>query len=84
MRVEQRLDGTLAVRHGEQYLAISECEVAKKPKAAEAAGGKREGNRQGGRKRRGSDWKKGFDLQKALPMWQAAQASGYRREEATE
>jgi Integrase core domain/Homeodomain-like domain len=81
VRVEQRLDGTLAVRHGEQYLAISECEVAENRKAA---GGERKAKRRGGRKRRGSDWKKGFDLHKAVPMWQAAQATGYRREEATE
>jgi hypothetical protein len=34
VRVEQRLDGTLAVRHGEQYLPVKECAAADKPKAA--------------------------------------------------
>src|SRR3984893_7972558 len=31
VRVEQRLDGSLAVRHGERYLAVQECAVAIKP-----------------------------------------------------
>jgi transposase len=81
VRVEQRLDGTLAVRHGEKYLPIGECAEAEK---RAAAGVEKKAKTRAAKKRRGSDWKKGFDLQKSLPMWQAAQASGYRREEATE
>src|SRR5450631_1598345 len=37
VRVEERLDGSLAVRHGERYLPVEECVVADKPKAARPA-----------------------------------------------
>jgi transposase len=33
VRVEQRLDGTLAVHHGERYLPVKACAAADKPKA---------------------------------------------------
>ena len=32
MRVEQRLDGSLAVRYGERYLPIEECAAPSKSK----------------------------------------------------
>ena len=34
VRVEQRLDGSLAVRYGERYLPVEECAAADKAKAA--------------------------------------------------
>jgi transposase len=77
VRVEARLDGSLAVRHGERYLPIEECTVAEKskdvgpPKPVKT-------HRAGGR---GSDWNKNFDLKKSPKMWDAARASGYRRGE---
>jgi transposase len=77
VRVEQRLDGSLAVRHGERYLPLKECAAADKPndarpvKAAKTRGGKR-----------GGDWKRNFDLKKAPKIWQAAQASGHKRGES--
>jgi len=37
VRVEERLDGSLAVRHGERYLPVKECAAADKPKAARPA-----------------------------------------------
>lgn len=37
VRVEMRLDGSLAVRYGERYLPVKECAVAEQPKAAAAA-----------------------------------------------
>src|SRR5450755_2101962 len=37
VRVEQRLDGSLAVRHGERYLPVKECAVADKPKTSSPA-----------------------------------------------
>jgi len=76
VRVEQRMDGTLAVRHGERYLPIEECVAAEKtsqpvkPKPARQI------------QRRGSDWNKNFDLKKGPKVWQAAQESGRRREDA--
>jgi transposase len=78
VRVERRLDGSLAVRHGERYLPVKECGTADKPKAArpkKAATTRRAA-------RRGSDWNKDFDLKKAPKLWQAVQASGHRRGEA--
>jgi transposase-like protein len=77
VRVEQRLDGSLAVRHGERYLPVEECAAADKPKAdGPVKAAKRRASR------RGSDWDKNFDLKKAPKVWQAAQGSGHRRGEA--
>ena len=78
VRVEQRLDGSLAVRHGERYLPVKECVAADKPKATRQV--KPTKTRRTGR--RGSDWNKNFDLKKAPKIWQAAQTSGRRRGEA--
>src|SRR5216683_5512496 len=61
VRVEQRLDGSLAVRHGKRYLPVKECAAADKPKAARPAKTAKP-HRSG---RRGSDWDKNFDLKKA-------------------
>jgi transposase len=77
VRVEQRLDGSLAVRYGERYLPIEECAAAGKPKAAAAVKASKP-HRPGGR---GSDWQKNFDLKKAPKVWQAAQGSGHKRGE---
>jgi hypothetical protein len=74
VRVEQRLDGSLAVRHGERYLPVKECAVAKKSKAARSVKTAKKHRGDG----RGSGWKN-FDLKKAPKIWQAAQDSGHRR-----
>jgi transposase len=78
VRVEKRLDGSLAVRHGDRYLPVKECAVADRPKAAprKSMAGKRRATK------RGSDWDKTFDLKKGPKVWQAARESGYRPEEA--
>jgi transposase len=75
VRVEQRMDGTLAVRHGDRYLPIKECSAT--PKKALPSKPKPTRRTQ----RRGSDWDKNFDLKKGPKVWQAAQASGSRRQE---
>jgi transposase len=75
VRVEKRLDGTLAVRYGDRYLAVNQCVAAEKPPAVPSA--KTAKTPHAGR--RGSDWNKNFDLQKAPKVWQAAQASGHRK-----
>ena len=73
VRVEKRLDGSLAVRYGERYLAMKPCAPAEKkaptPAQVEPTGKRRQ-------TRRGSDWNKNFDLKKGPKIWQAAQASG--------
>src|SRR6266404_6507597 len=78
LRVEQRLDGSLAVRQGEHYLPVTECAPADRPKAARPKNKPATTRRAG---RRGSDWNKDFDLKKAPKLWQAVQASGHRQTE---
>ena len=76
VRVEQRLEGSLAVRHQDRYLPIEQCSMAERvreqapleqqPKPTKVAP-------------RGSDWNRDFDLHDAPKIWQASQASGHRR-----
>lgn len=68
VRIEKRLDGTLAVRYGDRYLSIRECGVVEKPKKSPPQPKTTRRMYQ-----RGSDWKKNFDLKKGLKVWQAAQ-----------
>ena len=66
VRVEKRLDGLMAVRFREKYLPVKLCEVANKakdPAPSKPAKARRAS-------RRGSDWGKNFDLQKAPKIWQ--------------
>ena len=76
VRVEKRLDGSLAVRFGERYLTVSPCAAAEQRKAppAKPAAARRQPAR-----KRGSDWNKNFDLKKGPKVWQVAQEPGYRR-----
>jgi transposase len=76
VRVEQRLDGTLAVRHGDRYLPVEECTVAERVTVAPEASK----TKTAGRHPRGSDWNKNFDLKKAPKIWQVAQGSGHSGE----
>jgi transposase len=76
VRIEHRLDGSLAVRHGERYLPVKECAVADQHKTRRAARSAKTHRRTGPR---GSDWNKNFDLKKAPKVWQAAKASGHKR-----
>lgn len=77
VRVEARLDGSLAVRHRDRYLPVKECTVADQPKAGKRATPARK--RSAGK--RGSKWLEDFDLKKGPKIWQAAKASGARTEE---
>src|ERR1019366_8117233 len=75
VRVEKRLDGSLAVRYGERHLRVGVCEVAGGPRAppgVRAAKPRRTG-------RRGSAWGKDFDLKKGPKVWQVAAESGRRK-----
>jgi len=77
VRVEARLDGSMAVRYQERYLPVKECaaaEKARKPAAVKPARSPRRGQRSSG-------WNKSFDIKKGPKVWQAAQASGCRPEE---
>jgi hypothetical protein len=81
VRVEQRLDGSLAVRYGERYLPIQECAMAEKPTKPALSRKSKAGRRTS---QRGSDWNKNFDLHKGPKVWQAAQRSSHRLAEAGE
>jgi transposase InsO family protein len=73
VRVEWRLDGSIAVRYQERYLTVEKCLQPARPAEAQA---KSKPDRKPAK--RGSDWNKNFDLKKALPVWKAAQESGHR------
>lgn len=77
VRVEKRLDGSMAVRFGERYLKVELCAVAEKPKAK--APPVTPVVRRQPRRKPGSDWGKNFDLKKGPEVWQAARASGHKR-----
>jgi hypothetical protein len=78
VRVEQRLDGSMAVRFGERDLPVEQCAVADKVQVSAVAAKPKpaKAHRAG---RLGSDWNQNFDLKKAPKLWQATQASGHRR-----
>ena len=76
VRVEKRLDGSLAVRFGARYVTVRPCVVAEKTKAQPV---KQARARRQHASKRGSDWDKNFDLKKAPKVWQAAQESGYKQ-----
>jgi transposase-like protein len=75
VRVEKRLDGTMAVRHGEKYLPVKTCVPAEKQKHPPKPEQPRRAQPRGG------DWNKDFDLKKGPKVWQAAEASGQRAAE---
>ena len=75
VRIEKRLDGSVAVRYGERYLEVKLCAVAEKPTVPPS---KPAGARLRRTSKRGSDWNKNFDLKKGPKIWQAAEESGHR------
>jgi hypothetical protein len=77
IRVEQRRDGTVAGRFRDGYLHVERCDQRIKVTPAKPA--KTKPQSQPAKK---SAWNKHFDLKKAPKLWQAAQGSGARREEA--
>lgn len=73
VRVEKRLDGSMAVRYQERYLSVKAC-----AKASPQPAGKTKVRPVRKQTQRRSDWNRKFDLKKAPPIWKAAQSSGYR------
>jgi hypothetical protein len=64
VRVEQRLDGSLAVQFRQRYLGVTECQPQPKvtaPRPSRAV--------KSPRPKAASDWMKNFQLQKGPPMW---------------
>ena len=79
VRVEKRLDGSVAVRFRERYLTVTICQP--RPQAAASVAPKPVRRPPAGR-RRGSDWGKNFHLDQGPKIWQAAEFSGTRPPEA--
>ena len=77
VRVEERRDGSVALRFRDRYLHIEEC--AQRPKVASSKPAK---TRAKAKPVRRSEWNKNFDLKKAPKIWQAARGSGARPEES--
>jgi len=73
VRIEKRLDGSLAVRYGPRYLPLRPCAVAKElaPSPVKPRGTPP-------RRRTSRDWGQNFDLKKGPKIWQAAAAAGPR------
>ncbi len=76
VRIEQRLDGSMAVRYQDRYLTVAECAPAARPLAVDP---KPKPAHRSAKVNR--DWNKSFDLHKAPPVWRAARATGCRNEE---
>ena len=77
VRLEQRLDGSMAVRFGQRYLPVQECVPAEKAKVARAAKPAKASRTA----RRVREWNKNFDLNKGPKIWQAAESSGCGQQE---
>jgi transposase len=69
VRVEKRLDGSIAVRFGEQYLPVSQCTAVRKTDAPPV---KRSSPRRPPRNAGGREWARNFDLKKAPKIWQVS------------
>jgi hypothetical protein len=77
VRIEQRLDGSMAVRYGDRYVKAELCPVP--AKAATAASVRPVKRSRTGSGKPGAEWGRNFDLHKAPKLWQAAKAAGHRR-----
>ncbi len=76
VRVEKRLDGSVAVRFGERYLPVKRCDATEKTRAPSA---KPTLSRRPPASQRGREWGKNFDLKSGPKIWQASQDSGNRK-----
>jgi transposase len=77
VRVEQRLDGSLALQFRQRYLGVTECQP--QPKATPPPKSRAV---KLSRNRIASDWMKNFDLRKSPPVWAIvnSEKAGVRRE----
>lgn len=76
LRIERRLDGSMAVAFRGKYLRYRKCETATaaRPTGKVAVPGKPAVKKTQARQPR-SSWMAGFDLRKSPPVWKAARAS---------
>jgi DNA-binding Lrp family transcriptional regulator len=69
VRVERRLDGTVAVRFRSRYLAIARCEVQAPSAPVPPWVPVKVSGRPGSKDKQPSLWMKGFDLHRGRPLW---------------
>jgi DNA-binding Lrp family transcriptional regulator len=79
VRVEKRLDGTMAVRYKERELPFEFCEPGLEDEPVQPKPKLKQPTSKADKPR--SNWDKNFDLKNAPPIWKAAQSSGRRKEE---
>lgn len=80
VRVERRLDGSVAVRFGKNYLSVKECQP--QPRVAPAAARLRFKEKTKAKTPAASPWRQGLNLQDDPPLWalMRAERDGARRE----
>ncbi len=77
VRVEKRLDGTVAVRFRDGYLRVAPCQPAPKPVRPTQPP-----ERRPAQKRPRSDWMRGFHLHDSPPLWKVLRNEREPRREA--
>ena len=73
VRVEKRLDGTLAVRFRGRYLPIARCEAKAPPGPVPRQAPVPVKTKTGAKGKQGTRWMEGFDLRRSLPLWAVLQ-----------
>lgn len=79
VRIEQRLDGSMAVRYGERYLRAMLCSTPAKAEVPVRTARDRSARAT----KPGAEWRKNFDLRKGPKVWQAAEAPLHRPDECS-
>jgi transposase len=72
VRVEKRLDGTVAVRFGNRYRTVSVCEPLARSKAVQVRVQVRNAS-SGSPRPKPRNWMKGFSLKNSTPLWKVVQ-----------
>jgi len=78
VRVEKRLDGSVAVKFRDRYLTVSECPAGKKPKAVPVPVWISSTPRPAPATRSRRSWMEGFSLKDSPPLWKVLQQDGGR------
>jgi transposase len=78
VRVEKRLDGTVAVKFRGRYLTVRECPAGKKPKAVPVTDRIASTPRPAPARRSRRSWMAGFSLQDSPPLWKVLKQDGGR------
>jgi len=78
VRVEKRLDGSVAVKFRDRYLTVSQCPAGKKPKAVPVTVRIASTPRPAPATRSRRSWMEGFSLKDSPPLWKVLKQDGGR------